>query len=86
MRGFFIQSLEKIVNFMAVLSIIGVVLAALGVMFFGTPQGGGFLAGLAVLVVGALYVVLIFGGIYLALGIYENTRRTAEATEQLARR
>ena len=86
MRGFFIQSLEKIVNFMAVLSIIGVVLAALGVMFFGAPQGGGFLAGLAVLVVGALYVVLIFGGIYLALGIYENTRRTAEASEQLARR
>lgn len=85
MREFFVNSLEKIVNVMVVLASIGVVIAALVMMFSGAPNGG-FLAGLAVLVVGALYVVLMFGGIYLALSIYDNTRRTAIATEELARR
>lgn len=85
MREIFINSLEKIVNVLVVLGAIGVVIAALAMMFGGAPNGG-FLAGLGVLVFGTLYLVMIFGGIYLALGIYDNTRRTAIATEELTRR
>lgn len=86
MREFFIQSLEKIVNVLVVLAAIAVVISAVVMMFSGSSQGGGFLMGLGVLVFGALYLVLIFGGIYLGLGIYDNTRRTAIATEELTRR
>lgn len=85
MREIFIGTMEKCVNVLVVLAAIGIVIAALVVMFSGA-SGGGFLQGLGVLVFGALYLLLIFGGIYLALGIYDNTRRTAIATEELARR
>lgn len=84
MRALFIRSLEQIVNVLVVLALIAVVIGGLVTMFSGLPNA--FMQGLAILIGGALYVVLIFGGIYLGLGIYENTRRTAEATEQLLRR
>ncbi|WP_170166982.1 hypothetical protein [Paracoccus methylarcula] len=44
---------------------------------------GGFLQGLLVWAIGAIYLVLMGGMIYLGLGIYNNTRRTADAIEQL---
>jgi len=37
-----------------------------------------------VLIFGGLYVVLMGGMMYLFLGIYDNTKRTAEATERMA--
>lgn len=83
MRDFFIRSMEQIINALVILGGIGVVIGALVTMF---SAQGGFLQGIAVLVFGAIYLVLMAGMIYLGLGIYQNTRRTAEATEAMARR
>jgi hypothetical protein len=44
--------------------------------------GGGILAGLAILVVGSIYVVFMGGLMYLGLGIYQNTKRAADALER----
>jgi hypothetical protein len=82
MGNFFISAFEKLVGVVVVLLLIavlgGAVLAAM------QPGGGGVLAALGVLVIGTLYVILIAGSLYLALGIYNNTKRTAEAIERLA--
>lgn len=83
MRNFFIRSMEQIINVLVVLGVIGVLLTALATL---SHPAGGLIRALAVLVFGAIYLVLMAGAIYLGLGIYDNTRRTAEATEALARR
>lgn len=83
MREFFIRSMEQIINVFVALGAIGVVLGALITMFSAT---GGFLQGIGVLIFGGIYLVMMAGMIYLGLGIYDNTRRTAEATEAMARR
>lgn len=75
MRDFFILALEKLIAVIIVLLMIGVLVFA--VMATGNPQGGA-LQGLLILVGGALYVVMMGGMLYLFLGIYHNTRRTAE--------
>lgn len=82
MRDFFINSLEKIVTVIVFLMALGVLFGGLGTMF--TPEGG-FIAGIVVWIVGAVYVLVMGGMLYLALGIYDNTKRTAEATERMAR-
>jgi len=87
MRDFFIGAFEKLVAVIVVLMIVGVVIAAAAVSFGGGmgPGGqGGILQGLFVLIGGAIYVIFIGGAMYLGLGIYQNTRRTAELLEQMA--
>jgi len=81
MRDFFINSLEMLINILVVLMIIGVVALAVFVTF--DRYTGGILAGLGVLVGGAIYVILMGGMLYLFLGIYQNTKRTADAVEML---
>lgn len=81
MRDFFINSLEMLINILVVLMIIGVVVVSAIVMF--DNYNGGFLAGLGVLVGGAIYVILTGGMLYLFLGIYQNTKRTADAVEAM---
>ena len=54
---------------------------AVVVMFDG--RNGGFFAGIGVLIGGAIYVILTAGMLYLFLGIYQNTKRTADAVEEL---
>lgn len=83
MRDFFINSFEKLVGVLVALMAIGVLIAAIGMMM--NPQGG-FLVGLMTLIGGAVYVLFMGGAMYLGLGIYQNTKRTAEATEALLRR
>ncbi|MEH6786136.1 MAG: hypothetical protein V7673_02330 [Paracoccus sp. (in: a-proteobacteria)] len=83
MRDFFIRSMEWIVNIFITLGAIAVVVSGLVVMF---SDQGGFLRGLAVLFGGAIYLIVVGGIIYLGLGIYNNTRRTAEAVEALVNR
>lgn len=83
MRDFFILWMERIINVVVVIGAVVVLIAAVTTMF---NAQGGFLAGIGVLVGGALYLILMAGMIYLGLGIYANTRRTAEAVEDLARR
>lgn len=82
MRDFFINSFEKLVGIIIVVMIVGVVIGAIGTMFSG--EAGGFFAGIAVLLFGGIYVVMMGGVMYLALGIYHNTMRSADAIERLA--
>lgn len=83
MRDFFILWMERIINVVIVLGAVVVLVAGLVVMFSPT---GGFLQGLATWAFGFVYLILMGGMIYLGLGIYNNTRRTAEAVEVLTRR
>ncbi len=83
MRDFFIDTLEKIIAVAIVLGALVVLIAGIGAMF--SPYGG-FFRGLGILVGGSIYLLLVGGMAYLGLGIYHNTRRTAEAVEELARR
>ncbi len=82
MGNFFISAFEKLVGVVMVL----LLLLVLGgtVVALIEPSAGGILPALGVLVGGTLYVILIGGSLYLALGIYNNTKRTAEAVECLA--
>jgi len=82
MREFFIGSFEKLVGVIVVLLAVGTVIGALATMFSG--QSGSFFAAIAVLIGGALYTIMVGGMLYLALGIYGNTKRTAEAVEKLS--
>lgn len=86
MRDFFINLLEKLINVFVIIALIGVVGGAIAASM--APQNGvpGVAVALGVLVIGVLYVVLMAGFMYLGLGIYQNTRRTAAAMEDLARR
>jgi uncharacterized membrane protein len=92
MRDFFIKAFEILVGVIVVLMAIGILLAA-GAVAFGSPMGmngmmgqTGILPGLVVLIAGTLYLTFVGGLLYLGLGIYHNTRRTAEATERLVDR
>jgi len=94
MRDFFIRAMELIVNVLMILLFVGLLLVSLAAMaglgdfrMAGmTFPGGTVVLGLAMLVFGGLYLLLIGGFLYLGLGIYQNTRRTAEALERLASR
>lgn len=76
MRDFFISWFEKLVGVIIILMGIGVVIGA-----FGAAQEGGVLAFIGVLLFGAVYVIFMGGLMYLGLGIYHNTQRTADALE-----
>ena len=83
MRDFFIGALDKLIAVVAVLMCIGVVIVA-GMVATGAGgpgQPGGILPALFVLVAGAIYVIFVVGFMYLGLGIYQNTKRTAAALE-----
>jgi hypothetical protein len=77
MRDFFIGTFEKLVSVIVVLMGLGVVLGS-----FAAWADGGFLAFIAVLIGGAIYTILMGGFMYLGLGIYHNTQRTADALER----
>lgn len=79
MRDFFINSFEKLIAVIVVISAIGTVIAGLSTMF----TGGGFFGGIGVLIAGALYTLILGGSLYLVFGIYHNTKRTADAVERL---
>jgi hypothetical protein len=91
MRDFFIKALELLISIFIVLAGIGVVVAA-GMATFGGDQmsqqmgGGGPLVGIGILIGGFLYLVFLGGFMYLGLGIYQNTKRTADAIERMAGR
>jgi len=94
MRDFFIRGLEVVIDIIIVILIIALVAFAAGLTFNAIPMDpgmangplgklGGPLAGLAVLIGGGIYLIVVGGFIYLGLGIYRNTRRTAEALERM---
>ena len=88
MRDFFINSLEILVGVIVVLLSLGVIVAAGAAAFGGGNMGpggiSGPLGGLIILVGGALYVIFLGGFMYMGIGIYQNTKRTADAVERLA--
>ena len=90
MRDFFINSLEILVSVFVVILALGVLVAAGAAAFGGGNMGpggmSGPLAGVAILVGGALYVILVGGLLYMGIGIYQNTKRSAEALERMATR
>ena len=91
MRHFFIKSLDVLIGLFVVLGVVLVVLAAIniGTQEARAPNGmgvpGGPAMGIGVLILGLLNVVFVAGFLYLGIGIYDNTRRTAEATEKLVK-
>ena len=42
--------------------------------------------GIALIILGPLYAIIFAGWIFLSIGTYHNTKRTAEAIEKLAAR
>lgn len=86
MKNFFIRALERIMAIVLVLGAIGVVLGSLAVMAMPAIEGGGILGGLLLLVGGLVYVLIIGGMVFLGIGIYDNTKRSAEALERMANR
>ena len=83
MRDFMIKSLDTFIWILVVVVAIGAVIGGISTMF--APQGG-FFVGLFVIVVGLLYALLFGGFMFMAIGVYHNTRRTADAVERLAAR
>lgn len=77
MCDFFINGFEKLVAVLIVLLGVAVLVGA----FAGLRQEG-LVAFLAILIGGSIYVVFLGGALYLGLGIYQNTKRTAELLEQ----
>ncbi|MFB2531579.1 hypothetical protein ACEYYA_05350 [Paracoccus sp. p3-h83] len=82
MGDFFVNSMERLVAVIVVFALL-LVLTSIAVMF---SAQGGFLQGLLMLVLGSLYMVLMFGMVHVVLAIRANTRRTAIATEALLAR
>ncbi len=85
MRDFFIRGFEMIVNVLVVSMLAGVVGLAGYAAFSGqTVINGmeGWLAALIILAGGGVYVVIVAGLLYLGLGIYQNTKRTADLLER----
>lgn len=80
MRQTIINSLDILIwvfgGFVALASVIGG-LAALA---------QGEMVGLAIIVGGLIYAVMIMGMFFLVIGIHSNTQRTADAVEKLAGR
>jgi hypothetical protein len=87
MRDFFIRGFEAVVSVLLIVAAISIVITAGAVAFGGGSVGGmpsgmgGPIAGLAILVSGFVALLVYGGFLFLGLGIYHNTRRTAEALE-----
>ena len=84
MRDFFINAFEKLVGVVIVLMSLVVIVLAIGAATgqAGTGAPAGILGALIVLLMGAVYVVFVGGFMYLGLGIYQNTKRMADAMER----
>jgi hypothetical protein len=85
MRDFFIRGFEVILSIVLIVGMIGVILFA-GAVALGSSNINGLdiegpTAGIAILIGGVIYLLFVGGLMYLGLGIYHNTRRTAEAAE-----
>ncbi|MGL4319641.1 MAG: hypothetical protein ACRCS3_02155 [Paracoccaceae bacterium] len=80
MREFIIKSLDILIWVVGAIIAIGGIGAGLFALANGQPQG------LLFLILGPIYAILFCGMFLLAVGVYNHTRRTAEALEKLASR
>ena len=89
MRDFFINGFEILVGIIMIVMILGVIALAgtaafsSGTVIQGQSLQGGPLVGLGILVGGLLYILFIGGFMYMGLGIYQNTKKTAAALERM---
>lgn len=89
MRDFFINSLEKLVSVLVILLGLGVLIGAAAAGFGGGGMGpggmggGGPVAAIAILIGGSIYTIIVGGFLYMGIGIYQNTKRSADALEKL---
>ncbi len=83
MRQFILGSFEKLVWLLVFILLIGSVIGGLGTMFSGS--GPGILVGLAVMIGGVIYAIVIGGILLLFVGIHDNTKRSAEALERMSK-
>lgn len=81
MRHAIIRSFDVLVWLMAALLALGGLVV--GGMAMGQGEG---LAGLLIIVGGILYAIIFAGMLFLVVGIYENTKRTADAVERMGGR
>lgn len=80
MRHAIIRSFDVLVWLMAILIALG------GLVVGGMAMGQGMAGqGLAIMVGGVLYAIIFAGLLFMVVGIYENTKRTAELLERQAR-
>lgn len=83
MRDFFINAFEYLLHVIVVLMLLGVIAGAGAILAGAVPdQPSGPVPAVLVLVIGLLYVTFVAGLMYLGLGIYQNTRRMADALER----
>lgn len=73
MRDFFIDSAERVLVWFMFLLLVAVAVAGIGVM---RAPFGSVWQGVAILVGGGLYVVVMAGLMFVAVGIYRNTQET----------
>jgi hypothetical protein len=80
MRDFIIKSLDILIWVVGGLIAVGGVVAGLFALVNGQPQG------LLFIILGPIYAILFCGMFLLAVGVFNHTKRTAEALEKLAAR
>ncbi|SFI95431.1 hypothetical protein [Jannaschia pohangensis] len=87
MRDFFIKALEGIITLTIVVVAVAILVVTIGAMFGGVPVGDFWIEGpthAAIVAIGGTLGLLVVGGtLYLGLGKYNNTARTADALELL---
>ena len=79
MRDFCIGLFSKIIDILVVLSLIGAAVVYIESEKMGSPVS--HFRAVIVLIGGALYVSFLAGALYLGLGVYHNTKRSAELLE-----
>ncbi len=81
MRELIIKSFDLLIWLLFALIAVGGTLYGFYVMFAQS-----FLGGIFTIIFAILYAIITAGGLFLLIGIHENSKRTAEALEQMANR
>ncbi|MDB2406931.1 hypothetical protein N9W17_00145 [Jannaschia sp.] len=89
MRDFFIQGFEIVLTLVLLACAVGITALAIGVLMGpvtlsdSLPPAQGLAWAAAILLGGWLSLLVVGGALFLGLGIYHNTRRTADTLELL---
>jgi hypothetical protein len=92
MYHFFIRSLDLLIGIFVIFGMLAVLFAGFAVADGRwmapneMPMANGRFAGALVVLVGTLNVFFVAGFLYLGVGIYYNTKRTADAVEKMVKK
>ena len=84
MRELFTKSFDNVMALVVVFMIFGLLISVFNIARLGFV-GLAPVAVISILLGGFVSIVMTVGGLYLLHGIYENTKRSAEAAEALLR-